>query len=506
GAILYSSKRKPQTFDKSHKFHCTTYHIKNSKLKVDVMELELVFIPSPGIGHFRSTTAVAKLLVDSDDRISVTLIVIPSRFSDHASSSYPESQNRLRYCLLPPGDQSTEHTFISYINSYKQQVRAAVSELSQRRQVAGIVVDMFCTSMTDIANEFHLPTYMFYTSNASYLGLQFHVQSLYDEKKLDVSELNDSDAEFEFEVPTLTRPFPANCLPSFMLSKEWFPYILSRARTLRETKGIIVNSVAEMEPQALKFFSDSNSTPPVYPVGPILDLKTDGDDSKDEKGIEILSWLDKQPPRSVVFLCFGSMGGFSEEQTRETAVALERSGHRFLWSVRRASPDDKIAPSLPEDFTNLEEILPEGFLERTAEIGKIISWAPQVDVLKSHAVGGFVTHCGWNSTLESLWFGVPTAAWPIYAEQQFNAFQMVEEVGLAAEIRKDYRRDNILGGSEVVTAKEIESGINCVMEQGSEMRKKVKEMSDKLHVALMDGGSSNAALKKFIQDVVENVM
>ncbi|KAG2271046.1 hypothetical protein Bca52824_065601 [Brassica carinata] len=448
------------------------------------MELELVFIPSPGIGHFRSTTAVAKLLVDSDDRISVTLIVIPSRFSDHASSSYPESQNRLSYCLLPPGDQSTEHTFISYINSYKPQVRAAVSELSQRRQVAGIVVDMFCTSMTDIANEFHLPTYMFYTSNASYLGLQFHVQSLYDEKKLDVSELNDSDAEFEFEVPTLTRPFPANCLPSFMLSKEWFPYILSRARTLREIKGIIVNSVAEMEPQALKFFSDSNSTPPVYPVGPILDLKT-GDDSKDEKGIEILSWLDKQPPRSVVFLCFGSMGGFSEEQTRETAVALERSGHRFLWSVRRASPDDKIAPSLPEDFTNLEEILPEGFLERTAEIGKIISWAPQVDVLKSHAVGGFVTHCGWNSTLESLWFGVPTAAWPMYAEQQFNAFQMVEEV---------------------VTAKEIESGINCVMEQGSEMRKKVKEMSDKLHVALMDGGSSNAALKKFIQDVVENVM
>ncbi|KAF2554946.1 hypothetical protein F2Q68_00016919 [Brassica cretica] len=66
------------------------------------MELELVFIPSPGIGHFRSTTAVAKLLVDSDDRISVTLIVIPSRFSDHASSSYPESQNRLSYCLLPP--------------------------------------------------------------------------------------------------------------------------------------------------------------------------------------------------------------------------------------------------------------------------------------------------------------------------------------------------------------------------------------------------------------------
>ncbi|KAG2306532.1 hypothetical protein Bca4012_084469 [Brassica carinata] len=468
------------------------------------MELELVFIPSPGIGHFRSTTAVAKLLIDIDDRISATLIVIPSRFSDHASSSYPESQNRLSYRLLPPGDQSTEHTFISYINSYKPQVRTAVSELSQRRQVAGIVVDMFCTSMTDIANELGLPTYTFYTSNASYLGLQFHVQSLYDEKKLDVSELRDSDTEFE--VPTLTRPFPATCLPSFMLSKEWFPFIVGRARTLRESKGILVNSVAEMEPQALKFFSDSDSTPPVYAVGPILDIKADhGNDSQDEKKTDILRWLDKQPPRSVVFLCFGSMGGFSEEQTREIAVALERSGHRFLWSVRRASLEDTVKASPPENFTNLEDILPEGFIDRTAEIGKIIGWAPQVDVLKSRAVGGFVTHCGWNSTLESLWFGVPTAAWPIYAEQQFNAFHMVEELGLAAEIRKDYRGDNLLGELEMVTAKEIESGINSVMEQGSEMRNKVKEISDKLHVALMDGGSSSAALRKFVQDVVGNV-
>lgn len=148
---------------------------------------------------------------------------------------------------------------------------------------------------------------------------------------------------------------------------------------------------------------------------------------------------------------------------------------------------------------------PQGFLERTAEIGKIISWAPQIDVLKTDAVGGFVTHCGWNSTLESLWFGAPTAAWPIYAEQQFNAFHMVEELGLAAEIRKDYRGDNMLGESEMVTAKEIESGINCVMDQGSEMRKKVKKMSDKLHVVWMDGGSSNTTLKKFVQDVVENV-
>uniref|UniRef100_A0A1J3CGX7 Glycosyltransferase n=1 Tax=Noccaea caerulescens TaxID=107243 RepID=A0A1J3CGX7_NOCCA len=471
------------------------------------MKIELVFIPSPGIGHMRSTAAVAKHLVDSDDRLSITLIIIPSQFSTAASSSYPESEGRLRYCLLPAGDQSTEHTFISYIKSYNPHVRSTVSELSrknstQRRRLAGIVVDMFCTSMIDIADELGLPAYIFYTSNASYLGLQFHVQSLYDENILDVSELKD-DSEAEFEVPTLTRSFPAKCLPSVMLSKEWFPYVLGRARSLRAAKGILVNSVAEMEPQALKFFAAGNGTPPVYTVGPILDLKTDGSDSEDEKKREILRWLDKQPPRSVVFLCFGSMGGFGEEQTREIAVALERSGHRFLWSLRRASHAEHMIGSPPDEFKNLEEILPEGFLERTSEIGKIISWAPQVAVLESPAVGGFVTHCGWNSILESLWFGVPTAAWPIYAEQQFNAFQMVEELGLAAEIRKDYRRG--AGETEMVTAEEIERGIKGVMEQDGDMSMRLKEISRKIHMALMDGGSSSVALKKFVQDVVENI-
>ena len=144
---------------------------------------------------------------------------------------------------------------------------------------------------------------------------------------------------------------------------------------------------------------------------------------------------------SEVVVTSSTMGWFGEKQVREIAVALERSCHRFLWSLRRPSHLGHMNCSPPEEFKNLEEILPEGFLDRTAKIGKIIGWAPQTAVLGSHAIGGFVTHCGWNSILESVWFGVPTAAWPIFAEQQFNAFQMVEEeLGLAVNIRKECRR------------------------------------------------------------------
>ena len=72
------------------------------------------------------------------------------------------------------------------------------------------------------------------------------------------------------------------------------------------------------------------------------------------------------------------------------------------------------------DYANLEEVLPEGFLDRTMSIGKVIGWAQQVAVLTHSAIGGFVSHCGWNSILESIWYGVPVATWPLYAEQQLN--------------------------------------------------------------------------------------
>ncbi|RVX02550.1 UDP-glycosyltransferase 71A15 [Vitis vinifera] len=120
----------------------------------------------------------------------------------------------------------------------------------------------------------------------------------------------------------------------------------------------------------------------------------------------------------------GLRGSFGADQIKEIAYGLERSGHRFLWSLRQAPPNGKMA--FPRDFENIEEVLPEGFLPRTAGIGKMIGWAPQVAVLAHSAVGGFVSHCGWNSLLESIWNGVPVATWPMYAEQQINAFQMVK--------------------------------------------------------------------------------
>jgi UDP:flavonoid glycosyltransferase YjiC (YdhE family) len=240
-------------------------------------------------------------------------------------------------------------------------------------------------------------------------------------------------------------------------------------------------------------------------VGPILNLNRDGDcDEESDKYKDIKQWLDDQPLSSVVYLCFGSMGSFGADQVKEIACALEQSGHRFLWSLRKPPQKGKMEP--PSDYTNPRDALPEGFLDRTANSGKVIGWAPQTDILAHPSVGGFVSHCGWNSILESIWFGVPIAAWPLYAEQQLNAFQIIVELGLGVEIKMDYRKDLYSDGNEnVISAGEIERGVRCLMELCDEKRERLKEMSGKGKKALENGGSSFTWLGRFIQDSVDHL-
>lgn len=100
---------------------------------------------------------------------------------------------------------------------------------------------------------------------------------------------------------------------------------------------------------------------------------------------DIMQWLDDQPPCSVVLLCFGSWGSFSVDQVKEIAYALEQCGHRFLWCLRERPCRGKIES--PSDYVNFQDILPEGFLDRSVKIGKVIKWAPQVEILGHKAIG-----------------------------------------------------------------------------------------------------------------------
>ncbi|XP_061344125.1 UDP-glucose flavonoid 3-O-glucosyltransferase 6-like [Gastrolobium bilobum] len=472
---------------------------------------QLVFVPSPGVGHLVSTIEFVKLLVNRDDRIWVTVLVMKLPF-DTTTGPYTEtlaSYERVKVINLPEchvptnSDGPSKHTFI---DDQKPNVKEVVSNLTRsdsEPQLAAFVVDMFCTTMIDVAKEFGVPTLVFFTSGVAFLGLMLHLHTLRERDNVDISELEDSDTELA--IPSFVNPVPSKALPSFVLQKEWETVFLRYGRGLKEASGIIVNSFEELESYAVHSFSDSGV--PIYPVGPILNPEAKGDQVS-ESHYEILKWLDDQPHASVIFLCFGSMGSFDDDQIREIARALESSGARFLWSLRKPPPKGSTSRMvLPSDYSpsDLAAVLPEGFLDRTAGIGRVIGWAPQAQVLAHPATGGFVSHCGWNSTLESIYFGVPIATWPLYAEQQTNAFELVRELKMAVEIAVDYQVDFRTGSNYVLSGEKIERGIRSVLEKDGEIRKKVKEMSEKSKKTLSEGGCSSSHLERLIDYITSQV-
>ncbi|XP_031268589.1 anthocyanidin 3-O-glucosyltransferase 2-like [Pistacia vera] len=431
--------------------------------------------------------------------------------SSAQTKSFAESNTSIRFInLSPPVDfspsQEVHKSFEKFMTEYIDCHRACVKEAivkhvlssSYSTPLVRLVVDFFCTSMIDVGNELGVPSYLFSPSSAAAVGLLLYLPTRHDQTGREIEEFDG-----DLVIPSYVNPVPSSGLPEVLSNKHGgYTTVMNHGRRFKETKGIIVNTFEELESHAVKsLMNDFDHVPPVYTVGPVIDLKGESNKlalDETQKADEIMKWLDDQPDSSVIFLCFGSQGSFGEEQVKEIAVGLEQTGLRFLWSLRKPPPKDKFEKPSDYKSDDLLEILPNGFFERTNKIGLVCGWAPQKAVLAHKSVGAFVSHCGWNSILESLWFGVPIVTWPLYAKQQLNASQMVRDLGLGVELRLDYR---IMNG-EVVVADDIARAIKYVMESDNEVRKKVKEKSEKSRLAVMEGGSSYTAFGGLIDDIL----
>ncbi|XP_047940774.1 putative UDP-glucose flavonoid 3-O-glucosyltransferase 3 [Salvia hispanica] len=479
--------------EKSVVFLCFGTNGKNHRRKME--KFELIFIPSPGLSHLTATVEATKLLLDRDPRLSVTVLTmqLPNDTAVDAYTANFSASPRLTFSALPPQSKAF---MLDLIDSQITNVRHAIDQRRRGRRIAGIVLDIFCLKFVDVAREFGFPAYCFFTSGAGTLGLFQYLLSLKFDEEKELSEFKNSGEELP--VPCFSLPVPAKVLPAVLIAGGPIAdHFLNILRRIPEMEGVVVNTFHEFESYAIDSMAGKN--PRIYPVGPILDLA--GVSREDD----VKRWLDDQPEKSVVFLCFGTNGSFSGEQVKEIALALENSECRFLWSLRK--PVSEGVEKVVVEYEDFGEVLPEGFLERTKGVGRVVGWVGQVGVLAHRAVGGFVSHCGWNSTLESVWFGVPMATFPLYAEQQLNAFYLVKELGMAEMIRLDYKTD-FRGEEEVeiVGAGEIEGAIRRLMTaEGGGVRGKVEEMGRKGRAALEIGGSSYKAQVEFIEDVIRKV-
>nr|CAB3458031.1 unnamed protein product [Digitaria exilis] len=470
----------------------------------------VVLVPTWGAGHLMSLLEAGKrLLARAGGALSLTVLVmrLPSDFEQLAAEvaglirREEASGLDVRFVHLPAVEPPTDtvgiEEFVSrFVQAHAPHVRDAVAALD--RPVAALVLDFFCTTLLDVSRDLAVPGYVYFTSDAAMLALMLRLPALHEEVTVEFEEM-----EGGVDVPGLP-PVPPSSLPTPVTDKKnpnytWFVY---HGRRFAETDGIMVNTAAELEPSALAAIAGGRCTrgvraPVIYTIGPVISFPSP---SEQKQTSECVRWLDGQPPKSVVLLCFGSGGFFPAPQAHEVAHGLERSGHRFLWVLRGPPAPGSMQPT----DANLSELLPDGFLERTKDRGLVWpTWAPQKEMLAHAAVGGFVTHCGWNSVLESLWHGVPMAPWPLYAEQHLNAFMLVEVMGVAVAMEVDRKRGNF------VEAAELERAVKELMgsgEEGRKAREKAVEMKAACRNAVEEGGSSYSALQRLSEELCKGAL
>ncbi|KAI3472055.1 hypothetical protein Pfo_028743 [Paulownia fortunei] len=244
---------------------------------------------------------------------------------------------------------------------------------------------------------------------------------------------------------------------------------------------IICNTVEELEPEAISVLKERQ---PTYAIGPLfpshftnraveMNLWSESDCSR---------WLDSKPQGSVLYASFGSYAHTNKEDIKTIANGLMISGVSFIWVLR---PD--IVSSEATD------ILPNGCQENVGNRGLVVPWCKQNVVISHPAVGGFLTHCGWNSILESIWVGVPLICFPLVGDQTTNRKLVVD----------DWKIGINLCEGKLVSGNEVAERIKFLMsaETSHELRKKIEQVRKKLENALSCNGSSHINFEKFVEDM-----
>jgi hypothetical protein len=268
-------------------------------------------------------------------------------------------------------------------------------------------------------------------------------------------------------------------LPSFCLATDssdfFFQNVINQSQGTLLADGLILNTFDELEGPVLEALSVNF---PVYAIGPLLLSQSfhckEKDGFLDEVSMwkeerSCFTWLGTRKPSSVMYVCLGSLAVLSNEQLLEFAWGLASSNQSFLWVVR------------PDIVHGESAVLPKEFMEETRDRGLLVGWAPQIKVLSHPSVGGFLTHSGWNSTLESISTGVPMICWPFFAEQQTNTKFVCEEWGIGLQMKKTVRREEL-----ALLVCNLMKG-----EVGDEIRRRIRQVKETAERAVEEGGSSH---------------
>ncbi|KAF8043941.1 hypothetical protein BT93_A2042 [Corymbia citriodora subsp. variegata] len=459
-------------------------------------------VPLPAQGHLNQLLQLAHLVAS----YGIPVHYVGSASHNHQAklrfqvpaSSAPPTDIRFHDFPIPPfhspaPNPNSPHKFPSHLlpafdaaRSLRGPVTSVIRSLSSKSRRVIVVHDsMMASVVQDAASVPNAETYTFRSVSAFALywyALEVTGMALLPEEDVDITELSSSKG-----FPTLLDVF----------TDEFLRFMASQHEFTKVSSGSIYNTCRVVEGRYIDLFASAtaNSTATKHwAIGPFNQVKVP--EKKSGRSAHIcMEWLDKQAPGSVIYVSFGTTTVLSDEQIREIAVGLERSGQKFIWVLREADKADIFSGG---EARKIE--LPHGFEEtvETRDSGVVVrDWAPQLEILGHPATGGFLSHCGWNSCMESISMGVPILAWPMHSDQPSNAVLIAQVLKIGLIV------NDCMSQNKVVNSSAIQGAVEALMasEQGDEIRKRAAELGAAVRGSMDEGGVSRTELDSFITHI-----
>ncbi|KAH1039623.1 hypothetical protein J1N35_041366 [Gossypium stocksii] len=481
-------------------------------------QLHFVLIPLMAQGHMIPMIDLAKLLAER--RVMVSLITTPHNASRFDSVIQRATQSGLQIQVvkvpfpcrevgLPVGCEnldtlSSRDLLKRFYNALGMLQEPLERFLEQQKPLPSCIISDKCLSWTSkTAERFNVPRIVFHGMGCFSLLCSYNV-------KLHKAHLSVASDTEPFVVPGLpqTVEITRAQLPGAFVSLPDLDDVRNKMQEAEKSAfGVVINSFNELEQGCVEEYQKAIKKK-VWTIGPVslcnrinLD-KFERGNKASIKEQKCMKWLDSKEPRSVIYACLGSLCRLVPAQLIELGLGLEASQQPFIWVVKTS---DERAEELEKWFSE------QKYEERIKGRGLLIKgWAPQVLILSHPAIGGFITHCGWNSTIESVCFGVPMITWPQFSEQFFNEKLIVQilkiGVGVGVEVSVRWGEEEKLG--VLVKKHQVEKAIDMLMdagEEGENRRVRARELAEFARKSLENGGSSYFNMSLLVRDILEEI-
>ncbi|XP_019104191.2 UDP-glycosyltransferase 74E2 [Beta vulgaris subsp. vulgaris] len=453
----------------------------------------ILVLPYPLQGHINPMLQFSKRLASKG--LQVTVIITSSLSNQLLTPQTNFTSSPLEFLRIFDGfeGEPIKDDIEAYLEHLKVCISESLFELLKHYKQNNtslhptpkmVIYDAFMPWILEVVRKCGLEGAPFFTQSCVVNTIYYHAYNGDLSTSLRGSDL--------VSLPSVGSLLRVDDLPSFVSTPSLYPValvklLLDQFSNLKELNCLFVNTMDMLEIEVVNWMTNQWPVKTIGPCIPSTYLDKRLPDDKDY-GLSLfeaqtnacIQWLDAREPASVVYISMGSMASLGNEQMGEIAKGLDKSSKYFLWVVR-ASEENK---------------LPLNFKEKTSQKALIVSWCPQLEVLAHHAIGCFVTHCGWNSTLEAISLGVPMIAFPQWTDQPTNAKCIVDHWKIGVRVRVDE--------NGFLSADEIEFCIREVME--GEFTKEIKNNATKwrhlTRQAMEEGGSSDRNIEEFVSKLL----